>query len=150
MSSWAKAGDRVRLEGLKKAAVHNGKEAVVQGSSLQRGSSGHDRFVIRTSSGTELAVKPVNMRHLAEAETPQQEDGPSASTLALQQQVPATLPLKTNDSETKEGVLPQTTSYRTRSGAVISSTLEFLVESKLSRYTDQVSIVLALARTKTR
>ena len=143
MSGWANPGDRVRLEGLVKTAVHNGKEAVVLGASLKRGSSGHDRFLVRTSTGTELRVKPMHMRH-----APHQDDL-AAPTPTPDQQATATTLQREPERAAPTGSLPanqfvnqapvQTaTSYRTRSGAVISSTLEFLLESKLSRYSDQV------------
>jgi hypothetical protein len=116
MSGFAKPGDHVLLDGLVKAAAHNGKEAVVQRASLQRGSSGHDRFVIRTASGTELAVKPKNMRHVPSPPAQQARGAP-----VVQEQAP-----------------PSTASYRTQGGVVVSSLLEFLVESKLSRYREQL------------
>ena len=144
MSGWAKPGDRVQLEGLVKAAAHNGKEAVVQRASLQRGSSGHDRFVIRTSSGTELAVKPTNMRHLPQQLGLSQQENEVSTALPE-----APLELQSTNTVSAETVprpdiVRQTppepvTSYRTRDGVMVNSTLDFLVESNLSRYHEPVS-----------
>ena len=160
LTGWARPGDHVQLDGLVKAAEHNGKEAVVQRVALQRGSSGHDRFVIRTSSGTELAVKPKNMRHLSHpADPPRQQNEDLSSGDRDRETQPTDRARETErggvsetEAETERGtesvrerLQPTVLSFRARSGEVVNSTLEFLLEAKLSRYTDQVSS-LSVAR----
>ena len=112
-SGFASEGDNVVLHSLKASAAHNGKRAVVQGPSLQRASSGHDRFVIRTSSGTELAVKAANMRHVAPEPEPepkrQREPEPEPQQAAkMMEGVPPASPrpqvalLRTKSAEERE------------------------------------------------